>query len=100
VEHWKRAVAAEDSLAYDEPPTWYYPVRESLGGALLRIGQPSEAEAEFREDLNRNPRNPRSLFGLMESLKAQKKTTQADWVRREFETAWKRAQVQLRIEDL
>ncbi|HTG14511.1 MAG TPA: hypothetical protein VK747_04505, partial [Blastocatellia bacterium] len=35
VEHWKRAVAAEDSLAYDEPPTWYYPVRESLGGALL-----------------------------------------------------------------
>jgi tetratricopeptide (TPR) repeat protein len=100
VEHWKRAVAAEDSLAYDEPPTWYYPVRESLGGALLRTGQPAEAEAVFREDLRRNPRNPRSLFGLMESLKAQKKTTQADWVRREFETAWKRAQVQLRIEDL
>jgi tetratricopeptide (TPR) repeat protein len=100
VEHWKRAVAAEDSLAYDEPPTWYYPVRESLGGALLRTGQPAEAEAVFREDLKRNPRNPRSLFGLMESLKAQKKTTQADWVRREFETAWKRAQVQLRIEDL
>jgi hypothetical protein len=100
VEHWKRAVAAEDSLAYDEPPTWYYPVRESLGGALLRTGQPADAEAVFREDLRRNPRNGRSLFGLMESLKAQKKTTEADWVRREFETAWKRAQVQLRIEDL
>jgi Flp pilus assembly protein TadD len=100
VEHWKRAVAAEDSLAYDEPPTWYYPVRESLGGALLRSGRPAEAEAVFREDLKLNPRNGRSLFGLMESLKAQKKTMQADWVRREFETAWKRAQVQLRVEDL
>jgi tetratricopeptide (TPR) repeat protein len=100
VEPWKRAVAAEDALAYDEPPTWYYPVRESLGGALLRSGQAAEAEMVFREDLKRNPRNGRSLFGLMESLKAQNKTTQADWVRREFETAWKRAQVKLRIEDL
>jgi tetratricopeptide (TPR) repeat protein len=100
IQHWKRAVEAEDALSYDEPPTWYYPVRESLGGALLRSGQPAEAEAVFREDLKRNPRNPRSLFGLMESLKAQNKTTQADWVRREFETAWKRAQVKLRIEDL
>src|SRR5438552_12714494 len=25
------AVATEDSLHYDEPPTWYYPVRHSLG---------------------------------------------------------------------
>jgi tetratricopeptide (TPR) repeat protein len=100
IPHWKRAVEAQDSLAYDEPPSWYYPVRESLGGALLRSGQPAEAEAVFREDLKRNPRNGRSLFGLMESLKAQNKTTQAEWVRREFETAWKRAQVQLRIEDL
>ena len=100
IEHWRRAVAAEDTLAYDEPPTWYYPVRESLGGALLRTGQAAQAEMVFRDDLKRNPRNPRSLFGLMESLKAQKKTAQADWVRREFENAWKRAQVQLRIEDL
>ena len=100
IELWKKAVAAEDALQYDEPPTWYYPVRESLGGALLRSGQGAEAENVFREDLKRNPRNPRSLFGLMESLKAQKKTTQAQWVQREFETAWKRAQVKLRIEDL
>ena len=62
IEHWKRAVAAEDALNYDEPPTWYYPVRESLGGALLRTGQPAEAETVFREDLKRNPRNGRSLF--------------------------------------
>src|SRR6185312_572421 len=27
---WKRAVELQDGLTYDEPPGWYYPVRESL----------------------------------------------------------------------
>ena len=44
-----RAVSAEDALAYDEPPAWYYPVRESLGGACLRAGKPVLAEAGLRE---------------------------------------------------
>jgi hypothetical protein len=25
-------------IAYDDPPNWYYPIRETLGGALLRAG--------------------------------------------------------------
>jgi tetratricopeptide (TPR) repeat protein len=100
VEHWKRAVAAQDALHYDEPPAWFYPVRESLGAALLRIGRAAEAETVFREDLRLNPRNGRSLFGLMKSLEAQKKTVQRDQVQREFERAWKFAQLILRIEDL
>lgn len=99
IEHWRRAVAEHDALVYDEPPAWYYPVRESLGGALLRAGQAAEAEAVFRENLKQYPRHGRSLFGLMESLKAQKKITDAEWVRREFEGAWEQSQVRLRIED-
>ena len=95
----KRAVSAQDALAYDEPPAWYYPVRESLGAALLANGRGAEAEAVFREDLKRNARNGRSLFGLMESLKAQKKTTDAEWVRKQFEEAWKGAPA-LRVDDL
>src|SRR5262249_19039319 len=74
IEHWKRAVEAQDALRYDEPPGWFYPVRESLGGALLRAGKAMEAEAVFRDDLRLNPRNGRSLFGLMKSLEAQKRT--------------------------
>ncbi len=97
---WRKAVEAQDGLRFDEPPAWYYPVRESLGGALLRTGQAAEAETVFREDLRRNMRNPRSLFGLMESLKAQQKMTDAEWVRQEFDRAWKYAEVQLRIENL
>lgn len=100
IAHWRRAVEAQDALAYDEPPAWYYPVRESLGGALLRTGRAAEAEVVFRENLKRYPRNGRSLFGLMESLRVQQRTTDAEWVRKESESAWKQAQVQLGIEDL
>lgn len=100
IEHWKKAVAVQDTLAYDEPPAFFYPVRESLGAALLRAGRAPEAEAVFREDLRRNPRNGRSLFGLMKSLEAQNRTFDAQLVGREFERAWKFAQVELRIEDL
>jgi tetratricopeptide (TPR) repeat protein len=100
IEIWKKAVEAEDALAYDEPPGWYYPVRESLGAALLRDGQAAEAEQVFRADLEKNPRNPRSLFGLSEALAAQKKDADARWARAQFQTAWKNADVELRLEDL
>ena len=39
VTHWENAVVLQDALGYDEPPAWYYPVRESLGAALLRAGR-------------------------------------------------------------
>jgi tetratricopeptide (TPR) repeat protein len=100
VELLKSAVAAEDSLSYDEPPAWFMPARESLGGALLAGGRASEAEAAFREDLKRNPRSGRSLFGLWKALEAQHKTREAAIARREFEAAWKNADTQLRVEDL
>jgi tetratricopeptide (TPR) repeat protein len=100
IESWRKAVDAEDALAYDEPPAWFYPVRESLGAALLRDGQAAEAERVFRADLEKNPRNGRSLYGLAESLKAQKKTPDAEWARSQFEAAWKDSDTKLRLEDL
>jgi tetratricopeptide (TPR) repeat protein len=100
IEHWRKAVATQDGLRYDEPPDWYYPVRESLGGALLAAEKPAEAEQVFREDLKQNPRNPRSLFGLMHSLKAQQKDADAAWVQKQFEEAWKNADTELKASDL
>jgi len=100
IEHWKKAVAAQDDLAYDEPPGWYYPTRESLGGELLRASRFAEAERVFRDDLNANPRNPRSLFGLAEALAAQKKSADEAWVRAEFRKAWRHADVKLTDGDL
>jgi tetratricopeptide (TPR) repeat protein len=96
----REAVELEDSLAYDEPPAWFLPVRESLGGVLLRSGNYAEAEQVFRADLERNKRNGRSLFGLLESLKAQKKTYAMSLVQQQFESAWKNADTKLVIADL
>jgi tetratricopeptide (TPR) repeat protein len=100
LEFFNKGVSDEDALAYDEPPQWFHPVRESLGGFLLRRGKYAEAEKVFRADLERNRHSGRSLFGLMESLKGQKKTADAAISQREFETAWKNADTKLSIADL
>ena len=100
VGHWRRAVEMQDALAYDEPPDWYYPLRESWGAALVRAGQAAEAETVFREGVKRSPRNGRMLFGLMESLRAQGKTEQAALVQREFDANWSKADVRLRLEEM
>jgi tetratricopeptide (TPR) repeat protein len=100
IPRWQRAVEIQDSFVYDEPPAWYYPIRESLGAALLRAGKSAEAEAVFREGLRRNPRNGRMLFGLLEALRAEKKTDAAEWIDREYREAWKHAEVKIRMEDL
>ena len=96
----QRAIAAEDQLPYDEPPDWYLHPRESLGGLLLRQGKPAEAEKVFRDDLDRNFRNPRSLFGLARALEAQGKTWAAAAVEQEFQLAWKGADTKLAVADL
>jgi len=100
IQYWEQAVEIQDKLYYGEPPEWFYPVRESLGGALLSNGQAGRAEAVFRVDLEQYPRNPRSLFGLFKSLEAQKKSASVEEVRREFEAAWKNADRPLELGEL
>jgi tetratricopeptide (TPR) repeat protein len=100
IAHWRTAVELQDKLNYMEPPEWHYSVREALGGALLRKGSAAEAEAVFRQDLQHNPRNGRSLFGLLEALTMQKKSVSANWVKKEFLEAWKYSPAGLMIGDL
>jgi tetratricopeptide (TPR) repeat protein len=95
VPNLRAAVALQDSMDYDEPPDWVYPMREPLGAALLQAGEAAEAEAVFREDLKRNPNNARSLFGLSECLKAQGKAVNAARVEKVFEERWKKADTKL-----
>jgi tetratricopeptide (TPR) repeat protein len=100
IETYRKGVLGQHMLNYDEPPGWYYPVRESLGAALLLSGNAVEAEEIFRKDLEINPRSGRSLFGLLESLKAQGRHDAARWVEAEFKAAWKDADVTLKLENL
>jgi tetratricopeptide (TPR) repeat protein len=93
------AVGIQDTLKYSEPPAWFYPVRESLGAALFLDGQVSEAEQTFREDLKRNPRNPRSLFGLLQVLRSGERSHDAGFVQAELDVAWKGDPQQLNLQN-
>ena len=90
-----RAILLEDNLIYNEPPDWHVPVRQSLGAILLEAGRPEEAEAIYWQDLSRNRENGWSLFGLMESLRAQGKEDQAVVIEERFKKAWKESDVTL-----
>jgi tetratricopeptide (TPR) repeat protein len=96
----REAVALEDSIPYDEPPGWHAPVRQTLGAVLLQDGKAAEAQAIFLEELRRNPENGWSLFGLEQSLRAQGRKKEAGEVADRFKSAWKNADVELKLATL
>jgi tetratricopeptide (TPR) repeat protein len=89
------AVAIDDALIYDEPPSWPIAVRHNLGAVLLAAGRPADAERVYREDLGEYPQNGWSLYGLAQALRAQGRTAAAAAVERELATAWAGADVTL-----
>ena len=88
INHFREAAKIEDGGLYFEPPKWYYPIRHSLGAALIQAGQHAEAERVYREDLRRFPENGWSLFGLSQTLRAQGKSTDAGATDARFRRAW------------
>ena len=90
-----RAVRLQDSLLYNEPPDWYFPVRHYLGAALLDAGYPAEAEVVYWQDLSKNRDNGFALFGLSQALEAQDKAAELYEVEERFEQAWVAADVEL-----
>ena len=91
----EKAVEIEDQLSYNEPPDWFFPVRQNLGAVLLEANRPGKAERVYRNDLAKFPENGWSLFGLYQSLKAQGKDNSASKVKKRFESAWKYSDVKL-----
>jgi tetratricopeptide (TPR) repeat protein len=92
---FEKAVRLQDTLAYTEPPDWYFPSRHFLGAALLEAGYAREAEAVYWHDLKLNPANGYSLFGLQQALTAQQRHTEAAAIAGRFADAWQSADVEL-----
>ncbi len=90
----RTGVELEDALVYDEPPGWMIPVRHALGALLMGAGRHAEAETVYREDQINYPGNGWSLLGLEQSLRAQRKTDEAERIGGRLEKAWARADVQ------
>ena len=92
----REAIKLEDGLKYDEPPGWLIPIRHSLGATLMRNGRYAEAEEIYREDLKKLPDNGWSLYGLAESLKAQKKNAdEAKATTVKFQRLWAKADTKI-----
>jgi hypothetical protein len=100
IAHWRSAVALQDRISYSEPPLWYYPVRDSLGAALLRSGAVSEAEAVFRQDLQRTPNDPRGYFGLAATYAALHQPKAAAAAQAKYQESWQLADGPLSLADL
>jgi tetratricopeptide (TPR) repeat protein len=97
---WRRAVTLETALQYDEPPAWFYPVRQSLGAMLLRAGEHAQAERVFRDALAKHPRDGRLLYGLWQTLLAQGRGSEALLVEQQHRRAWADATAPLTLDDL
>ena len=97
IAHLRKAARQEDQLVYGEPPEWSIPVRQELGGVLIKAGQAREAERAFREDLKRFPENGWSLHGLTLALEAQNRTAEARDVRKRLGKVWSDADVPLKF---
>jgi tetratricopeptide (TPR) repeat protein len=88
IKEFRVAVAIQDALPYLEPPFWYYPVRQSLGAALLQAGKAEEAARVFEQSLEQFPNNGRALYGLMQAQKAQGDEAAARATEKRFKQAW------------
>ena len=89
---WQKGVEVQDALDYNEPPDWYYTLRESLGYAHLAQGQLADAERVFTADLRNNRGSGRSLLGLKTSLERQQKPVPA-WLTEQLAAAWRNSTV-------
>jgi tetratricopeptide (TPR) repeat protein len=88
IKAYQEAVAVQDRLPYTEPPYWYYPVRQSLGSALLRAGQLDAAEQAFRASLARTPSNGWALRGLIEVYRKRGDAAALAAAQKRFDATW------------
>jgi tetratricopeptide (TPR) repeat protein len=72
------------------------PIRHSIGANLMKAGRFAEAEQIYREDLKRLPDNGWALYGLTESLRAQKKEgAELNATNARFQKIWSKADLKI-----
>ena len=85
----KKAAETQDTIPYMEPPFWYYPVRQSLGAALIMTGKPEEAQKEFAAALERERNSAWVLYGIKEAAKAKGDTAAEQKAADDLAKVWK-----------
>ena len=100
IARFEEASALQDSLPYTEPPYWYYPVRQTLGAALLQAGRLPEAEDQFQRALKRAPANGWSYYGLLQVYKARGDAAAVAQAEAELAKTWVGDRQMLQISNL
>jgi tetratricopeptide (TPR) repeat protein len=86
---FKKAAETQDTIPYMEPPYWYYPVRQSLGAALIMTGNAKEGENELAAALERERNSAWVLYGLREAAKANGDAAAERQADEELSKVWK-----------
>ncbi len=100
IAHCQAAVEMQDANNYTEPPDWSQSMRLYLGAALLDAGRAEDVEAVYRKDLEWNQQNGWSTSGLAQALEAQRKVQDAIIVKRQFDSLWRNADIELELSRL
>jgi tetratricopeptide (TPR) repeat protein len=95
IEHFKAAVLIEDNMVYNEPRDWMLNTRHYLGNAYIKAGKLADAKATLLKDMAYNNENGWSLFGLWQTLTAEKKTAEAAKMLVRFKKAFDKSDVKL-----
>ena len=97
---YQAAAVIEQSIAYSEPPYWYYPVSQSLGAALFQAKRYEEARAAFQRALAQSPNNGWVLYGLAASERALGRKVEARAAEAALGRAWSGDRRWLRMDRL
>jgi tetratricopeptide (TPR) repeat protein len=88
INHFETAVQIADTLSYNEPPYWYYPIRQSLGALQLLAGDLDNAEQSLRASLVRTPNNGWALYGLTQVYQRRGDKASAQAAQELLDKAW------------
>ena len=92
---FKKAIAMEDALNYQEPPDWFFSIRHELGDVLTDASKYQDAIKTYTEDLNWWPKNGWALSGLKKVYTLTKNMTALDKVDKQLTDVWGYADTEL-----
>lgn len=87
----KATAMEEETGAPSGPPSLIKPTHELFGEILLRAGKPTDAAAQFRTSLLRQPNRARSLLGLARAAVQSRDQISARATYAKFLEQWKQA---------
>lgn len=90
-----QAIALEDALNYQEPPDWFFSVRQILGHVLIDAKKYDEAIKIYKEDLSWIPKNGWSYHGLKKAYQSKEAKNELKKLEPFVIESWKYAEVEL-----